>query len=146
MQAKHEAAALGFLLLFALAWLWLSLRMPLWEYVQPGPGLFPAIAAGLAALCAAAALIVTRGAAAAHELVEWRRLLVYLAVVLLWPACFASAGFVVSSFVALALLLRLGERLSWIAAFGSAALATGAGWLLFERLLGVPLPHGMLPA
>ncbi len=147
MQARREAAALGGLLLFALGWLWLALRLPLWEYVQPGPGLFPAIAAALSALCAAAALLFTRGEDSVEEKApEWRRLLVYLAVVLLWPAGFAPAGFVVSSLVALTLMLRLGERLGWIAAFGGAALATGAGWLLFERLLGVPLPHGVLPA
>jgi len=140
MQARREAAALGFLLLFALGWLWLALRLPLWEYVQPGPGLFPAIAAGLAAVCALAALVFTRRAAVEEDATEGRRLLVYLAVVLLWPVGFAPAGFVPSSLVAMALLLRQGERLGWLASIASAALATAAGWLLFARLLGVPLP------
>ncbi len=140
MRARREAAALGGLLLFALGWLWLALRLPLWEYVQPGPGLFPAIAAGLSVACAAAALAVTRRDATEEDAPEWRRLFVYLAVVLLWPASFAAAGFVASSLVALTLLLALGERLGWLAAMGSAAAATGAGWLLFDRLLGVPLP------
>jgi hypothetical protein len=140
MRARREAAALGALLLFALGWLWLALGLPLWDHVQPGPGLFPAIAAGLSALCALGALAFTRGNATEEEAPEWRRLLVYLAIVLLWPACFASAGFVVSSLVALTLLLALGERLGWLAAMAGAALATGAGWLLFHRLLGVPLP------
>jgi putative tricarboxylic transport membrane protein len=139
-RGRQEAAALALLLLLALGWLLLSLRLPLWEFVQPGPGLFPAIAAGLAAVCAAAALVFTRRDLAMDDAPEWRRLLVYLSVVLLWPFGFAPAGFVLSSLVALTLLLRLGERMGWLASCGFAALATGAGWLLFARLLGVPLP------
>lgn len=140
-RARQEEAALALLLLFALGWFWFALRLPVWEYVQPGPGLFPAIAAGLAAVCATAALVATRhDVAAAAAAPEWRRLFVYLAVVLAWPLGFAPAGFVASSLVALTLLLRLGERMGWLASLAAAAVATGAGWLLFVRLLGVPLP------
>jgi putative tricarboxylic transport membrane protein len=146
-----EAVALAFVLALSLGALALSLRYPLWEFVQPGPGLFPAIAAGLAACCAAGALAFTlaarrRGSAAEAEPIVWPRLLVYGAIVLAWPASFATLGFAVSGIVALTLLLRAGEGMGWLASLGIAGGTVAAGWLLFEKLLGVPLPHGVLPA
>ena len=146
-----ETAALAFVLAFSLGAVALALAYPLWEYMQPGPGLFPAIAAGLSALCAAATLgeallARRRGKAVAGERIEWRRLLVYAAIVLAWPASFATLGFAVSSLLALALLMRLGEGMGWTAALGIAGATVALGWLLFERTLGVPLPHGVLPA
>jgi putative tricarboxylic transport membrane protein len=146
-----ETASLGLVLAFALGALALACTYPLWEYVQPGPGLFPAISAALSAICAAAALLDAlrarrRGVAAETEPTEWRRLLVYAAIVLAWPASFATLGFAVSSLLALALLMKLGEGMGWVASLGIAAATVALGWLLFERLLGVPLPHGVLPA
>ncbi len=145
-----EILALVVVLAATVAALALALRHPLWEYFQPGPGLFPALAAGLSALCATAALGTAllarrRGIVAPAPATEHRRLVVYLVVVLAWPATFASLGFAVSSLAALVLLLRLGEGLRWPIALGIAALTVALGWLLFERLLGVPLPHGLLP-
>lgn len=147
---RWETAALGVLLLLTLGALWWSLRYPAWGDFQPGPGLFPAIAAGLAALCAAAvftaALLARRGGrAGTTEPPAWRRLLVYAGVVLFWAAGFAALGFVVSSLAALTMLLRLGEGMRWPASLGIAGLTVALGWLLFERLLGVPMPHGVLP-
>ncbi|MGG5822009.1 tripartite tricarboxylate transporter TctB family protein [Falsiroseomonas sp. HW251] len=146
-----ETAALAFVFAFSLGAVALALAYPLWEYMQPGPGLFPAIAASLSALCASATLgeallARRRGTAVTGERIEWRRLLVYAAIVLAWPASFATLGFAVSSLLALALLMRLGEGMRWTAALGIAGATVGLGWLLFERLLGVPLPHGVLPA
>lgn len=135
-----ERAALGFVALLALGALALSLRHPLWEFVQPGPGLFPAIAAGLSAACAVAAMLMRVAREGAAERVEWRRLLVYGAAVLGWCAAFAQIGFAASSFLALAALLRFGEGLRWPLALGFAAITVALGWLLFARLLGVPLP------
>lgn len=145
-----EILALAVVLAIALAALTLALRYPLWDYVQPGPGLFPTLAAGLAVLCAAAVLVAAmlarRPASAAEDgVTEYRRLAVYVLLILAWVASFATLGFVVSSLVALALLLRLGEGMRWPLALGIALLTVGLGWGLFERLLGVPLPHGILP-
>lgn len=135
-----ERAALGFVALLALGALALSLRYPLWEFVQPGPGLFPAIAAGLSALCAIAAMLLRFPREGTAEPTEWPRLLVYGAVVLGWCAAFAPLGFAASSFLALLILLRVGEGLRWPLALGFAAITVALGWLLFARLLGVPLP------
>lgn len=146
---RWETAALGVVLLLTLGALWWSLRYPAWGDFQPGPGLFPTVAAGLAALCAAAvfaaALLAQRREPGAVEAPAWRRLLVYAAIVLLWAASFASLGFVVSSLAALTLLLRAGEGMRWPLSLGIAGLTVALGWLLFERLLGVPMPHGVLP-
>jgi hypothetical protein len=41
-------------------------------------------------------------------------------------------------------ILRLVERLSWTATLVMTVLAVAGTWLLFERLLSVPLPRGLL--
>lgn len=145
-----ETVSLGVVLGLALAALAMSHRYPLWEYFQPGPGLFPAIAAGLSALCAVGALAAAlaarrRGAAEPGERPEWRRLLVYVVVVLLWTLTFQAAGFVLSSLVALTLLLRVGESMTWVLSLILGGVTVGLGWAVFDKLLGVPLPHGLLP-
>jgi putative tricarboxylic transport membrane protein len=151
LSGRWEAAALGLVLLLTIGGLVLSLGYPLWGDFQPGPGLFPAIAAGLAVLCAlgafGGALFAARGAVPARgEAPVWRRLLVYVAILLLWAASFSTLGFVVSGAVALTLLMRAGEGMGWPHSLGIAGLIIALGWLLFEVLLGVPLPHGVLPA
>jgi putative tricarboxylic transport membrane protein len=143
--------ALGLVLLLTIGLLVLSLGYPLWGDFQPGPGLFPAIAAGLAVLCAlgasGGALLPARGTAPVPgQAPVWRRLLVYVAILLLWAASFPTLGFALSGTVALALLMRAGEGMGWLPSLGIAGITIGLGWLLFEVLLGVPLPHGVLPA
>jgi putative tricarboxylic transport membrane protein len=148
LSGRAEAASLGLVLLATLAALWLSLGQPLWGDFQPGAGLFPTVAAILAVACALGALLgALRGAgrpAAPDAAPVWRRLLVYLAIVLLWPASFATLGFLLSSTVALTLLMRAGEGMGWPASLATAGITVALGWLLFERLLGVPLPHGVV--
>jgi putative tricarboxylic transport membrane protein len=151
LSGRWDAAALGVVLLLTIGALVLSLGYPLWGDFQPGPGLFPTLAAGLAVLCAlgalGGALVAARAAAAAGgEAPVWRRLLVYVAIVLLWAASFATLGFAVSGAVALTLLMRVGEGMGWLPSLGIAGVTVALGRLLFEVLLGVPLPHGVLPA
>ncbi len=142
--ARFETAALGLVVALTLGALALSFRYPLSEYFQPGPGLFPVVTSGLAVLCAAAAfgtaLLAGRHAGAAGAPIVWRRLLVYVAVVLFWPMAFAPAGFIISSILGLVLLLRAGEGMGWVPSVGFAVITVGIGWLLFGKLLGVPLP------
>jgi putative tricarboxylic transport membrane protein len=150
LSGRWDAAALGLVLLLTVGVLALSLGYPLWGNFQPGPGLFPSIAAGLSVLCALSALgealLAARGAGTTREEAPvWRRLLVYVAVVLLWAVSFAMLGFAVSGAIALTLLMRVGEGMGWLRSAGIAGLTIALGWLLFDVLLGVPLPHGVLP-
>lgn len=148
-SGRWESVSLGGVLLLTMGLLALSLGYPLWGDYQPGPGLFPTITAGLAVICAAGALVGSLGAGrqtavAGDDAPVWRRLLVYAAVVLLWPASFATLGFALSSVIGLSMLMRAGEGMGWLPSIGVAAATVALGWLLFEVLLGVPLPHGAL--
>jgi putative tricarboxylic transport membrane protein len=151
LSGGWDAAVLGLVLLLTIGALVLSLGYPLWGDFQPGPGLFPSMAAGLAVACALGALggtfvVARRAAAARGEAPVWRRLLVYVAIVLLWAASFATLGFAISGVIALTLLMRAGEGMGWLPSLGVAGITVALGWLLFEVLLGVPLPHGVLLA
>ncbi|WP_372624285.1 tripartite tricarboxylate transporter TctB family protein [Falsiroseomonas sp.] len=150
LSGRWDAAALGLVLLLTIGALVLSLGYPLWGDFQPGPGLFPTLAAGLAVLCAlgalGSALLAERGAATGREEARvWRRLLVYAGIVLIWAASFATLGFAASGAIALTLLMRVGEGMGWLPSLAIAGVTIALGWLLFEVLLGVPLPHGVLP-
>jgi putative tricarboxylic transport membrane protein len=151
LAGRWDAAALGLVVLLTIGALALSLGYPLWGDFQPGPGLFPTVTAGLAVVCALGALggalvASRRGAAPAGEAPVWHRLLAYVAIVLLWATSFAALGFAVSGAIALTLLMRVGEGMGWLPSAGIAGITIALGWLLFEVLLGVPLPHGVLPA
>jgi hypothetical protein len=73
---------------------------------------------------------------------EHRRVAVYIAALALWAVALPWAGFGLTSLVALGAILRLAERQTWRLSLGVSGAAVLVGWLVFERLLGVPLPHG----
>jgi len=153
--SRGEMLALALLLLLGVVGIIAARRHAMWDFFEPGPGLFPLAAAllvaGSAALALAAALRARlRGAAAAGaaaepaQVAEWPRLLVYAAVAILWPLAFEPLGFLLSSALALLAAFRIGERMAWPASLLFAGATVLAGWLLFERMLGVPLPRGLL--
>ncbi len=145
-----DLAGLGVILAVVLAAGARAWSYGLWLYGEPGPGLFPMFACAVAvafALLAISGLVVAPAvreqdpdAGAPRPL----RLVLYMATILVWPWLLAPLGFLMSSALALVVLLRWGERVGWGATIGMLAGALLASWLLFERLLGVPLPHGWL--
>jgi putative tricarboxylic transport membrane protein len=108
----------------------------LWSFGSPGAGLMPA-AAGALLVCASAAEIRL---AAPRWPTFSRRLLAHAGALILLP--FASLGLgmlaALAAYVVAVLYVIEGRRL--LSAAGIAGLATGGCWLLFEKLLSVPLP------
>lgn len=134
---------------------WTATGYGLWSYGEPGPGLFPLIAcAATIVFCALAAAALTSGvtlagvpleeAPAAEGPVLWKRLTLYIATILVWPWLLAPLGFFASTAIALVVIARFAEGMRWAASLVLMVLATGACWLAFDRLLGVPLPKGGL--
>jgi len=123
-----------------------AVSLGLWEFGDPGPGLLP-FAAGVS-LAVLSALFVAQHVAAGRSrgagVGSWRKLGVYVAALALYGVCLPLAGFFVTTLVASVLVMRAGERLAWSRALITASLAIAGAWLLFERLLGVTLPRGVL--
>ncbi|MCC7426876.1 MAG: tripartite tricarboxylate transporter TctB family protein [Alphaproteobacteria bacterium] len=152
---RWEIVALALLLLLGIVGIVAARRHAMWDYFEPGPGLFPLATALLVAGSAALAVGVAvrarlRASGAADEgampsSVEDRsRLLIYAGIAILWPLAFEPMGFLLSSALALLAAFRIGERMAWLPSLLFAAGSVLAGWLLFERMLGVPLPRGLL--
>jgi len=133
------------IVLLAVAYLGLALRMPLGTVEQPGPALFPLVVGlGLAAAGLGYAVEAVRGTAPAAPVARAARARVLAVAGALAASCLALPvlGFVVAVTPPLAVVLALfGLRRPGAAAALALALAA-AGWAVFAVALGVPLPRG----
>jgi putative tricarboxylic transport membrane protein len=132
------------LALLALPAIVLALRFGVWSNGMPGSGLVPLVGAGLLFIAGVASALSPAPLDEAEELPERRRQFGYIAGLLALPPAIVAIGM----FPALALFafatLYLIERLSIAKAIGIAVASMIGAWLLFERLLSVPLPRSAL--
>lgn len=127
--------------------IWLSRATPLGSAGQPGPGFMPmALSAGLVALgigCTVRAWIARAGSART-DFAETGALAVVAglaaAILLLEPV-----GFLPVSILFLAFLFKVLGKDSWIACAAQGVAIGGGSWLVFDKLLGVQLPAGLVP-
>ena len=120
------------------------LKLPLGSLQNPGPAYVPVLLAVL--LFGFGVLVAAFGARAPHiarvGFREWKHAVAILVVCAFMALTLERLGYRITMFVALAVLLRLLERQSWITtATFSAAFAVGS-YYLFATLLRVPLPLG----
>lgn len=116
-----------------------AFSLHLWASGEPAAGLFPFLAA---LLLTAASLASIRERMPDGEPAETRRLLAYGFALGAFCVLLETAGFAVSTFLFLAGVLTLVERLAWKRAMLLAATLTVSIWTLFDVLLAVPLPQG----
>ena len=127
--------------------IWLSRATPLGSAGQPGPGFMPiALSVGLVALgigCAVRAWIARAGSERI-DIAETGALAVVAglaaAILLLEPV-----GFLPVSILFLAFLFKALGRDTWLASAILGAAIGGGSWLVFDKLLGVQLPAGLVP-
>lgn len=150
-----EMVALVLVAALAAGGAWLAAGYGLWKEGEPGPGLFPLIVCvativfSMLSLAALAAGFTQNRAAADDERnqegpVLWGKLLLYIATVLAWPWLLSPLGFLVSTAIALTVIVRFAENSGWLESVVLVACALGISWLVFESLLGVPLPKGSI--
>ena len=116
-----------------------ALNLHLWAYGEPAAGLFPFLAS---LLLIGASLASTRGQVPDAEPVEITRLLVYGSALGAFCFLLEVIGFALSTFLFLAGVFALIERMNWKRSMLLAAIFSISTWALFEVLLSVPLPHG----
>jgi putative tricarboxylic transport membrane protein len=134
----------------AVGYLTMALRLPFGQLDQPGAAVFPIFVATVLAI-ASLATIQEGWSTNAREKVEFpvggdRRRVVYL-VLLLLGFFFALPwlGQLISSTLFCVLLMRvLSAGVSWVRILAYSVVLAVAIDLVFERLLKVPLPHGVL--
>lgn len=155
----HNASRHVSLLLLGMAGigLWQALKLQTWSFGGPGPGLFPQAVAGLCVFLSLVEFIrpPRPGESPASELdalastdepgnAEKRTFWVYVASIMLMTVGAYYAGFAVTTFVLVVLVLSLGEGITWPKAVGAGVLYVLCGWVAFSWLLRVNLPEGPL--
>ncbi len=138
------------LLLFALA-LYIGYeasKLPIGSVNQPDSGFFPM---GIAlALLVLSALIFLETCASEHVAEPVRfgeragRVWISVAALIVYALILNRLGYLVSTLLAMLLLLKGVEQLRWRTTLWAAFPAVIASYFLF-RWLGVPLPRGILP-
>ena len=136
---------LGPLALAALAGaaLFMAWDYGLWSFGAPGAGLMPSVAA---AVLAVTSLLALREKPPAEEDADPdpRRLACYTAALVALLPVILVVGMLPALALFIVFCLKRAERMSWQSTLTIAVGATAGSWLLFERLLQVQLPRGML--
>ena len=118
-----------------------GLQYDVWESGNPGAGLLPAVA-GLGLALLAALVLATEAAPPSGDSTSLRRLLGYLLAIFGFAVFMEPAGTFVTMVAVFVWILRGVERLSWRLTLAVTAGTALGAWLLFDRLLHVPLPVG----
>lgn len=119
------------------------------EPAAPGPGFLPfwsgVVLAGLAAIVAGASFLAAAAPGRGGAPVRQHHLaFVCLAALFLYVAILGVLGFLLSTFLLLVVLFRLGRSMSWPVRLAAALVTTAGFYVLFARLLLVQFPAGVL--
>jgi putative tricarboxylic transport membrane protein len=123
--------------LFAIVSGW---RFGVWEGSEPGPGLLPSLAGASLSLFAGWSLFVAPPAASEGQ-VFLPRLAGYVVGLLGFGLLMKPLGAIVVIVLLFLWILGIVERLAWQRVLVITVCASAGAWLLFDRLLGVPLPR-----
>ena len=123
--------------------LWGSLRTGLGTLSQPGSG-FVSFCAGVA-LSAFSVVLICREWSNREKLnAHSRRVMLALLSLFVYSLVLEILGFVLATFLLLAILLQIGEPRRWWIHVGLSALITFLVYLIFGFLLHVYFPQGFL--
>lgn len=126
----------------------------LWRARAPGEGLYPFMVAlallalaGISVIQAATGRSPVSPAAADNDDAgppQTRKTGLYLAGLVALAALLPALGYWMTTAAVLVLILRGAERLSWRLTVAVTAASSFATYVVFERLLGLPLPRATL--
>lgn len=148
MKKHNRIAGLGFVL-FGLATGYHAVaNLKLGSLQHPDSGFVPFLASLLMVACAAFWVLGNLGKDEKYKPFwapgGWYRPTVAVALLLLYALGMEPAGYVLATFVFMLAWQWLVERASWKRVAVISVVCTVVMWLLFEQLLKVPLPDGLL--
>jgi putative tricarboxylic transport membrane protein len=145
---KRAAVAWLFFFLIALGSLYEALKLPFGRTNAPGAGFFPAVLAALLAVVSLIGLIAAFRDASEQKISEprlvWKKIILTVTALLAFAFIFEYVGYLVTTFLFVAFLLRIVERKSWAQTGAVALSASLVSYIIFGLLLGAPLPAGFL--
>lgn len=151
---SSDNLALVLFIVAALTGMQVSAGYGVWGEEGPGPGLFPLLVCSMTIVASLISFIgylyglrqdlaTEEGAAIQQGPILWRKLLLYILTILVWPQILSSLGFLLSTAAALIVIVRFAERAGWLETGILVTSALAGCWLLFVRALGVNLPLGI---
>ena len=141
-----------FLLILAMFICWGSLRLPYGDIHNPGPGFFPLwLGIFLGGMSIGLFVKITLQKEAARgvrdilaEEIRWGKVLLVIIGLALYGCLLDYIGFLLVTFLLMALLLRSIEPQPWAAVVGWALGGTLGSYLVFEVWMKLRLPRGIL--
>jgi putative tricarboxylic transport membrane protein len=128
-----------------------SRKFQVWVAGEPGEGFFPVLLGlALSALSAISLIIAYRERSpgsspdGARPPIVWKKLLSYILGLFAYAIFFGYLGYIVSSLVVLLFMMRVAEGLSWPKSITISLITLFISYLVFEKMLLVPLPRGIL--
>jgi putative tricarboxylic transport membrane protein len=124
-------------------------KLPFGRLNAPQAGFFPLILALLLAVFSLVLLAQSIGgpkekSEASQGAATWKKIVLALAPLVVFGVLFESLGYVISTFLFIAFLLRAVERQKWSLVVVVAFLTSLTTYLVFGLLLNTPLPGGIL--
>ena len=124
-------------------------KLPFGRVSAPQPGFFPLILSVLLAIISLPVLVeALRGQkedAVVSERLSWKGIGLALGALFAYAFLFESLGYLVTTFLFVAFLMRAVDREKWGLAITVAFSASLVSYILFGLLLHTPLPAGFLP-
>lgn len=114
-----------------------SLQMTIWRYGIPHSGLFPLVASVLLVITSLACRFDTPDEVQRPQI---GRLSAYVTLIVIYCVLLGTVGFAISTLMFLAVVFRAIERMAWTQTLVLAGTFAFCTWLLFDVMLGVPLP------
>jgi putative tricarboxylic transport membrane protein len=146
---KRAAVAWVFFAFVALGSFYEAAKLPFGRTNMPGAGFFPTILAALLGVVSLIGLIAAfrdGGEQPSRESrLVWNKIGLTVTALLVFAVIFERVGYVVTTFLFVAFLLRIVERRSRTLAAAVAFSASLISYVIFGLLLGAPLPAGILP-
>jgi len=123
--------------------LWESLRLGLGTATEPGPGFLPFCAGAILAVLSLAFVYTGWGFRKSQQ-PHSRRVIVALVSVFVYSLVLNYLGFIIATFLLVAILFHLGEPRRWWVTLTMSALVTFVGYFFFGTMLQVFFPKGFL--
>lgn len=143
-----ERAVTGGLLLFCAVFLYLSLDMHFGSPSNPGPGFFPVILGAIGTLVSLWIFVGTLRVRSDQRIAEATkqnllRIGIFLASIVVFLLLFKRIGIVVLFMFTLVMGKLFGFR-GWLYPSVAAAVVALTIYFVFKRVLGIPLPFGLI--
>lgn len=149
LPSRFKAALVALIFFLLGGWICLeAVQVPVGSLNMPGAGFFPLLLGVLLCLLACLLFVVNlRSPAAVFPRLRPEQPEVYTLTATMLAAVwlFERAGFLLTTTLFLLVMLKTLGKLGWPATVGVAVLTSLGSYLLFERVLMIALPTGILP-